>query len=60
MYEFDAGECCANEVTVRLSTGVSLSLAQVEVFSTGELGKQVSLNNTLLGYTNDIIGFYYS
>ena len=39
-YEFNAGNYCNKTVTVGLATGEPLSLAQVEVFGTGEKGRQ--------------------
>ena len=41
VYEWDCGDYCADEVTVELHTDNYLSLAQVEVWSTGEKGCQI-------------------
>ena len=38
VYEFDVGGYCAKSISVALGTGQPLSLAQVEVWGTGEKG----------------------
>ena len=43
-YEFDVGGYSANTASVALTTKLPLSLAQVEVYGTGEKGKIYTLN----------------